>query len=255
MSAPWPNIVNFRDIGGYPGAGGRLVKTGLIYRGVSLNVATDKDLAAMAALGIGLVFDLRNDFEAEGRPDRLPPGATYVRYPAQKIDDDSPLELLHWEALIDAISTDPEALAQYEASYSQMYADMIKNPQAFAALLAQMLEHPARPVYIHCAAGKDRTGVACIIISRLLGVSRGDAFSDYMQSNDFPLPDVAGVRELARQKGVSPIIDLMTSTTKWQFDVAWQQPDKSWDGWPGFVHDGLGLADADVKALRAACLS
>ena len=43
-------IHNFRDFGGWPGADGKTVRTGLLYRSGQHVEASDEDLAAIAAL-------------------------------------------------------------------------------------------------------------------------------------------------------------------------------------------------------------
>ena len=40
-----------------------------------------------------------------------------------------------------------------------------------------------RPVLIHCAAGKDRTGMLAALTHHLLGVSRDDLIEDYLLTN------------------------------------------------------------------------
>ena len=252
QAVPWPQIINFRDVGGCRSEYGGRVKKGQIFRGVALSHASDEDLAALAGWGVGLVFDLRGKQEADGRPDRLPAGAVYRREAAVPAFDEDPLEMLSWDALIDQLSESPDLAAKSRAFHDQVYGEMIRRPQAFAGLLREMVANPSRGVYIHCAAGKDRTGVACAIIARLLGVSREDAMADYMVSGRNPMPDSAGVKELARRKGVGDLIDIMLGTTSWQFDQAWDEPDRAWGGWDGFVRDGLGLSPADVAGLRAA---
>lgn len=256
MTTDWPNISNFRDIGGHLGLDGRMVKTGLLFRGVATSEATDDDLAALEKLGVRLVFDLRGDIEATANPDRLPAGAAYQHESALPQIDTIPRELLtSWDNLIESASQSQEVLEQSMDFQSGVYTGMIRHPAAFAALLAQLVADPTLGVYIHCAAGKDRTGVACIIISRLLGMSREDAMADYLESNNHMPPEIVAVRERARQRGVGELIDLMTSTAKWQFDLAWDEPERAWGSWDAFVRDGLGLSPADVARLRANYLS
>jgi len=256
MTNQWPNIANFRDIGGRLGGDGRLVKTGLIFRGTATSDATEEDLAALNMLGVRLVFDLRGEVEASTNPDRLPVGATYQRVSAVPEIDAIPRELLtSWDNLIERASQSPDVLEQSMAFQSGVYTQMIQHPHAFATLLSLMLDDPSRGVYIHCAAGKDRTGVGCAIISRLLGVSREDALEDYLKSNETPRPEIEAVRLWARERGVGDLIDLMTSATKWQFDLAWDEADHAWGGWDAFVHAGLGLSPADIARLRDAYLS
>src|ERR1700736_2215764 len=55
---PFEGAVNFRDIGGYAGAGGRTLRWGQIYRSDSLSALTPADLKRLSALWLRLVCDL-----------------------------------------------------------------------------------------------------------------------------------------------------------------------------------------------------
>jgi len=65
--------INFRDIGGYPTADGRVVRWRKVYRSAELARLTDADLARIKALGIATIFDMRSDREREQRPNRIDP--------------------------------------------------------------------------------------------------------------------------------------------------------------------------------------
>src|SRR3546814_5739105 len=63
-------IHNFRDYGGYPAAGGGRVKTGLLFRSGQHCDASESDLAAIEALDIRTIIDLRGQSERESFPCR-----------------------------------------------------------------------------------------------------------------------------------------------------------------------------------------
>ena len=56
---------NFRDLGGYKGAGGKTVRWGRIFRSGALPLLTDQDYALLGGLNIGTIVDLRSLEERE----------------------------------------------------------------------------------------------------------------------------------------------------------------------------------------------
>jgi len=62
-------LTNFRDFGGYS-AGDRRMVTGRFFRSANHALASDADLARLAAMGIAAVVDLRRPVERERSPSR-----------------------------------------------------------------------------------------------------------------------------------------------------------------------------------------
>jgi len=79
-SPSFQGIDNFRDFGGYPTPGGRWVKRGKLYRSAHHGRATEADLAALSALGLSAVVDLRRTEERDRDPGRrwAPFGAVVI---------------------------------------------------------------------------------------------------------------------------------------------------------------------------------
>lgn len=143
---------NFRDIGGYPVAEGRVLLSGRVFRADGLNRLTDTDLEVLKRLGLRVVVDLRETREREANPDRV--NALDVRQVAVPLHNDEMHTSEGWNA------TSIEE--QYEA-YAGRYAHRL------AEALMEILEADG-PVVVHCSAGKDRTGVVFALLLTLLGV-------------------------------------------------------------------------------------
>ena len=59
---------NFRDVGGYPGAGGKHLRWGLLFRSAAMPKLTDADYQLLSSLKIRTVVDLRSQDERQLSP-------------------------------------------------------------------------------------------------------------------------------------------------------------------------------------------
>lgn len=182
---------NVRELGGYATEDGRRVKRGLLVRGSRLANLSSDELAVVEGMGIRSVLDLRAKTEAESSPDPALPGARYLRVggmylPGTEVEVDfSPQQMR------DVFGADPEGgLGSYEAVVNgatkmlPMYLGMPFNNPGFRTLFELLLVGEA-PVYFHCSAGKDRTGIAALLVLLALGVSVEDAAYDFALTNAY----------------------------------------------------------------------
>lgn len=185
---PFEKALNFRELGGYPAAGGRTVRHGLLWRGANLDAITsDADRALYASLGIRYILDLRAAIETAKHPDLVLPGTRYERICAMRFLDGqeidfSPAGMAKMAGERDQVAAElghyPSEFEMFRALYGRMPFD---NP-AFRALFRAM-EAGETPLLFHCSAGKDRTGVGAMLVLLALGASRETALRDYMQTN------------------------------------------------------------------------
>ena len=158
---------NFRDLGGYPAAGGKHVRWGHIYRSADISQLTDADLQTLQSRHVALVCDLRGPQEYAQAPDRLPAGAKRVELPAgsEKIDP---------RLLTGGPSVNRDSLMR--ATYSNLSFFKAKYEPMFAQLLALPGDEA---LLFHCTAGKDRTGIGAALVLSALGVDRATILRDY----------------------------------------------------------------------------
>ena len=67
---PVPGTYNFRDVGGYAASGGT-IRSGKLFRSDGIHALGDAGKDELRELGVGVVIDLRDDFEVEAMPDDL----------------------------------------------------------------------------------------------------------------------------------------------------------------------------------------
>ncbi|MBQ9041518.1 MAG: tyrosine-protein phosphatase [Eggerthellaceae bacterium] len=160
--ADYPSDVafaNFREL-----KGGNL-KPGKFYRGASpVNDKHNRAAYANALIadaGVRVDFDLAdNEGEIEGFLEE---------------DGQTGIDVSHFEGLRNA--GDVVAIDLDAAYLSERYG------QKLAAGLGELMQHDG-PVYIHCTAGKDRTGFVCMLLEALAGASYQQIADDYMITYD-----------------------------------------------------------------------
>lgn len=174
---PFQAIDNFRDYGGYAVAGARVAR-GRLYRSAHQARATEADLAQLAQLNIATVVDLRRSSERRDQPSRRPSG--WVGRVIESAHDDGG-EAPHITFLKTADLTEDSGRAFMTGTYRRLPFEPA-HIDLFSRYFRALAEGD-EPVLIHCAAGKDRTGLLAALTHSLLGVSRDDLIHDYLLTN------------------------------------------------------------------------
>ncbi|MGH8981269.1 MAG: tyrosine-protein phosphatase [Acidimicrobiales bacterium] len=164
---PLESAVNFRDLGGYRTADGRTVRWRSLFRADSLSQLTQADRAVVRSLGVATVIDLRSLAEVD-----------LARFPV----DELPVGFHHLPLVgkLPAFETFRQGAGFFAGHYQEMARDSADQIAAAIAIVAQRYRHP---VVVHCAAGKDRTGVLIGIVLALLDVPDETIVEDYALSN------------------------------------------------------------------------
>ncbi len=172
--------VNVRDLGGLPVAGGGATAPGVVVRSDNLQDLTPADVARLVdELGVDVVVDLRTGAEValEGPGPLVRDGRVDVRhrslYPEAGEHTDAPVDaLLPWHG--QALEHDAD-----EPPAVRVYLGYLRDrPDSVVAALRDVA-HAGGAAVVHCAAGKDRTGVVCALALEAVGVPRDAVVADY----------------------------------------------------------------------------
>ncbi|MDZ4372536.1 MAG: tyrosine-protein phosphatase [Phenylobacterium sp.] len=175
---PFEAIDNFRDFGDYA-AGHRRLRPGLLYRSASQSRATDADLEKLAGLGIAVIVDLRRSNEREREPSRR-----WTGFAAQVIENDIGQESAdEWHTFIETSDLTVASFQAYMLDYYRKAPHQARHIDLYRRYF-QALAEASGPVLVHCAAGKDRTGIACALTHHVAGVHDDDIVEDYLLTND-----------------------------------------------------------------------
>ena len=159
----WEALLNARDLGGLPTAGGRETRWGAVVRSDSLSSLTPAGRDAAVAYGIRTIVDLRLPFELKDEPNpfaaRDQHGVAY-----------------HNVSFIDPASRPPGMATTLAEDYLGM---LDRFGRRVARVVTTIADAPDGGVVIHCAAGKDRTGLIVALLLSTAGVAPELIADDY----------------------------------------------------------------------------
>lgn len=244
--------INFRDLGGYAGHGGRAVRWGRLFRSGRLNRLTAADRARLGALRLGVVVDFRQQAERDREPSRW--DAPGPRTCAVDIVPGSA------ESFFQGAT---EASLDRTAEFMEfIYRDLALNQNAaYAGLFQAVLEAGDQGVLMHCAAGKDRTGFGSALLLSALGVDRATVMEDYLLTGRLLDPD----QEMAHVLAVAPFLlrpPFTRETIRPMFEVrapyleaAFRAVEEDSGTVEAYLDRRLGVGPAALATLRARYLA
>lgn len=170
-------VANFRDLGGYTTSASQSVRWGRVYRSSALDKMTEKDSGLFLSLGIRTICDLRSARERELSPTMLPPASMANIFPVEIVSSAG-------RRLKDLVASENPTTEAYREIMVDGYRSYIReHAEQFRRLFELLSDERSYPLLFHCAAGKDRTGIAAALLLAVLGVSLDEIFDDYLLTN------------------------------------------------------------------------
>jgi protein-tyrosine phosphatase len=171
-------IENFRDFGGYDTGLGRPMKRGVLYRSANHAYATDADLARMRELGLAAIVDLRRPDERSREPSKRWPG-----FEAAVVENDILSDHPDWLAAMGDVIPDAKWFFEDGVRYYERAPFEPRHVDLYTRYFRTLAEVEGA-IVVHCAAGKDRTGLICALTHHVAGVHPDDVMADYLLTND-----------------------------------------------------------------------
>ena len=176
---PLDGVHNFRHFHGYEAADGTRVRPGL-YRSGHFSRSSEADRDLVRALGITVVADLRRPRERKLEPSSWPADHALRVISSDADDDGEPPHLKFLRTGDHSL----EAVRAYMQSAYRRIPRETGNQSVFREGFKALASGEADGGFlVHCAAGKDRTGIFCALVLGELGVSRDEIIEDYLLTN------------------------------------------------------------------------
>lgn len=236
---------NARDLGGLPVADGR-TRAGVLLRSDALDALTADDVDGLVARrGLAHVIDLRSAHERVERGRGLL-GATAVRY--------TELEVIGPDDLARRAEVRAAAFASGRSPARILgdgYVELLDlGAAAFTDAFRRIVEPGGTPVLVHCAIGKDRTGVLVALLLDAAGVDRDEIVADYARSGERMAPIIERWRAAGPASTMNEQLAAFTAMAPAEtMGQVLGHLDDRWGGAAGFFA-AHGVGDDDLAAWR-----
>jgi protein-tyrosine phosphatase len=231
--------MNFRDLGGIRTADGRSIKSGLLFRSGDFFSLTSGDVRKLEKMGLAMIIDLRAMREIIQRPDKEI--ATVNQVIHIDIHDAARDKAEKFLENNDAKGLETVLIGDYERMVDIHQAD-------FRRFLQILATTDNLPLVYHCAAGKDRTGLATVFLLVALGVEIDHIWDDYMATNQFAASYTEKIISKVTKSGLNgEILRPLLEVRKEYLTAALARIDQKYDGLRNFVEK---ILEADMVGLR-----
>jgi protein tyrosine/serine phosphatase len=259
--AGWRRVVamerinNFRDYGDLPTRGGGRVRKGLLFRSAHHARASAADAARLTELGITTVTDLRHPGEQAEQPSTWRGSLVIEVIEEAAPADGEPAVAPHNAALANSDFSADAMAAYLQGHYGTMPFDP-RHVRLWRRYFAALAEREGG-MLIHCAAGKDRTGILAWLTHHVLDVHPDDRLADYLMSNEAAaiaerLPMVQRRLEQLYARSIAPEALLAMLTVRPEFmDNALRAIGEHSGSVDAYLEAVLGVDAARREAIRA----
>jgi protein-tyrosine phosphatase len=194
-------VDDWRDLGGLRTSDGRAIRPGALVRARALDHLSAGDWAAIHALGVRTLIDLRNDDERASAP--APEGIAALHLPLDGVADRE-----FWD----------EWASDWRFGTPVYYGPhLARFPERSVAVLEAIAGAPPGGVLFHCMGGRDRTGMIAMLVLSLVGVAPEDVAADYVLSAGAH-PDAALVAQGLTRAGTTARDELLRTIAALDLD-------------------------------------
>lgn len=165
---PLQAISNAQDLGGIKTLDGRTIRPHRLIRSNQLTNLTPADRFRLTVgYNVQAIADLRSDREIRRHPDESLPNVHYYQ---------------------NSVVANNYGFQTIKQFYVGLVSDQIALA-GYRAFFAQLLQQKQGATLFHCTYGKDRTGVAALLLLTALGVSKQTILENYLYANHNLLSD------------------------------------------------------------------
>ena len=259
------SVGNARELGGYHTVDGLRVRSGVLLRTAALVKLSPEDAQRLRLeYHLAAVVDLRTEDEQRLQPDPHISGAQNHTLSIMEMSDIPGVTDEGLRLYLDTRNRgDGMALLNMTLEMDLIdeffYVTLLTSERGkagyrrFFRLLLELEEGKA--ILWHCTDGKDRTGIAAMLLLTALGVDRETILADYLLTNEFNARQLTMVRAAFARRDLNEhqrrIVSFLSGGVAEEFlNNAFAALEERWGSVEGYLEAELGIGAAERRALR-----
>lgn len=260
QSIPLTSLQNARELGGYQTADGRKVKNGVLLRTAKLKDISEEDKRTLSeSYKLQHIIDFRMPMEMADAPDPAIDGVKYSHLDVIDMTvfagDDAPDVDMSSLDFIELTSM----VLQYGMFNDDMYISFIMpdyGKKAFSSFFRLLLDaDPDRAVLWHCTGGKDRTGLAAMLLLSALGADEEVIMEDYLLTNEYNTEQIEQTRQYLKSKGcdddfINKAVLVYDAVDEKTMRTVIEHLKTEYGSVIGYIRDGLIISDKEINSLK-----
>ncbi|MDR0309118.1 MAG: tyrosine-protein phosphatase [Coriobacteriales bacterium] len=248
---------NTRDLGYLSNCDGQRVAPRRLIRSGALRDASEPDIDVLIdEYEVRTVIDLRTPEERENRPDpeEQMSGLSFIEAP---ILGTSALGLTREKGLIGMARMFKAQMGDPKKLMAKFYPKMLLGEmgiKGYKRFFETLANNEQGSVLWHCSAGKDRAGLASVLLLHVLGVPQQAILSDYLATNQFLAGRADDLSKLVPAKYLTPRIEkafvVFNSADQVFLRAGIKGIEKEYGSTDGYLRNALDVDDDMRKLLR-----
>ena len=260
-----PGINNARELGGYK-AGDKVIKHGLLIRTGALKDAAPEAVELLKnKYNLKAIVDFRMQSERINIPDPEVEGAKYYGFSVVEMED-------YFARAKDVREVDKQLLWKTNdrmALFEQAYEYGMLGPETYVSFLMEDRGKKAYKEFFkvlldveengavlwHCTDGKDRTGLAAMLILIALGADKDTVMEDYMLTNVYNSQTLEYVKSRLAgsdmpQRKRDALMFMLGGVVERYMTGAIEALINSYGSVKEYMFEELSVGDPELKVLR-----
>ena len=253
------SVRNARELGGYPSSDGRTVKSGVLLRTAKLDEITSEDIQILKEhYRVETIIDFRMAMEMANED----PVIGDVYYAHLDVIDTAAFSSQNTASIdikkltIFQMVTLAEMAGMLDEKMYIGFLSSDMGKKAYEQFFRILLEaSPDRAVLWHCTSGKDRTGLAAMLLLSALGVDETVIMEDYLLTNEYHADKIESTKRFMLSNGLDDTYAEKAALVYDKVDERFMQAaiaylKDTYGSVVGYIRDGLHITQDEINRLK-----